>query len=47
VAVLTDEFGKALDLGSPNGIALGGENRIYIVERLSNRLQIREILDAP
>ena len=45
VAVLTDESGNLLDLGSPNGIALGPGNRIYIAERLSKRLQIREILE--
>ena len=44
LAVLTDEDGDKLDLGSPNGIALGAENRIYIVERLSSRLQIREMI---
>jgi DNA-binding beta-propeller fold protein YncE len=43
-AVLTDESGELLDLGSPNGIAVDG-NRIYIAERLSRRLQIRELLD--
>ena len=46
LAVLVDEEGRSLDLGSPNGIALGADNRIYIAERLSGRLQIREILDG-
>jgi DNA-binding beta-propeller fold protein YncE len=46
LAVLVDEEGRPLDLGSPNGIALGADNRIYIAERLSGRLQIREILDG-
>jgi DNA-binding beta-propeller fold protein YncE len=45
LAVLTDERGTPLDLGSPNGIALGSGNRIYIAERLSARLQIRQIID--
>ena len=45
LAILVDEDGKPLDLGSPNGIALGRDNRIYIAERLSARLQIREIID--
>ena len=45
LAVLTDEKGVPLDLGSPNGIALGAGNKIYIAERLSARLQIREIID--
>ena len=45
LAILVDEEGKPLDLGSPNGIALGADNRIYIAERLSARLQIREIID--
>lgn len=43
-AILTDESGELLDLGSPSGIAVDG-NRIYIAERLSRRLQIREFLD--
>jgi DNA-binding beta-propeller fold protein YncE len=43
--VLTDESGELLDLGSPNGIALDGRNRIFIAERLSGRLQIRDIID--
>jgi DNA-binding beta-propeller fold protein YncE len=44
-AILVDEEGHPLDLGSPNGIALGPGNRLYIAERLSARLQIREIVD--
>jgi DNA-binding beta-propeller fold protein YncE len=47
VAVLTDEAGLPLNLGSPNGVALGRGNRVYIAERLSARLQIREIIDVP
>jgi len=46
VAVLADEAGRALDVGSPNGVALGPGNKVYIAERLSARLQIREIIDA-
>ena len=45
-AILTDERGELLDLGSPSGIAIDG-NRVYIAERLSRRLQIREFLDEP
>jgi DNA-binding beta-propeller fold protein YncE len=45
-AILTDESGELLDLGSPSGIAIDG-NRVYIAERLSRRLQIREFLDEP
>lgn len=44
LGVLADESGKVLDLGSPNGIAVDGEDRIFIAERLSGRLQIRDIL---
>lgn len=47
VAVLADEAGRPLDLGSPNGVALGPGNRVYIAERLSARLQIREIIYEP
>lgn len=47
VAVLGDEAGRPLDLGSPNGVALGPDNRVYVAERLSARLQIRQILDVP
>ena len=47
VAVLGDEKGRPLDLGSPNGVALGPGNRVYVAERLSARLQIRELIDLP
>ncbi|HWR96831.1 MAG TPA: hypothetical protein VN317_00260, partial [Candidatus Methanoperedens sp.] len=47
VAVLGDENGEPLDLGSPNGVALGRGNLLAIAERLSARLQIREIVGAP
>jgi len=47
VAILGDESGRPLDLGSPNGVALGAGNRVYVAERLSARLQIRELINAP
>ncbi|HEY5998531.1 MAG TPA: hypothetical protein VI078_04420 [bacterium] len=47
VAVLADEDGVPLDLGSPNGVALGRGRLVAIAERLSARLQIREIIDGP
>ena len=47
VMIHSIEAGRPLDLGSPNGVALGPGNRVYIAERLSARLQIREIIDEP
>jgi hypothetical protein len=32
-----------MDLGTPNGIVLDGKRRIYMVEKLVNRVQIRQV----
>lgn len=41
--LLGDERGKQMDLGTPNGIVMDGNNRIYMVEKLVNRVQIRQV----
>jgi len=41
--LLGDERGKQMDLGTPNGIVVDDKNRIYMVEKLVNRVQIRQV----
>jgi hypothetical protein len=43
--LLADERGKQMDLGTPNGIAIDRGRRIYMVEKLINRVQIRQVGD--
>jgi DNA-binding beta-propeller fold protein YncE len=47
IALLGDERGFPIDLGSPNGIFFIGPDRLVISERLSRRIQVRRLLKAP
>ena len=46
IALLADEKGLPVDLGSPNGIAFVGPDHLAISERLSRRVQVRRLLPA-
>ena len=43
VALLADEDGFPLDLGSPNGLLFVEPDQLFICERLSRRIQVRQV----